>query len=138
MFYNYTSHKVDREETAIKVYDFDSDIYYFPEGLVTAITACSYVTNFGDTAINYTDYELDNNVLRFKDTITAYKLSISYYAGYITIPTALDQVLAQIMSFLWTYSDRKVFLSGNGEAILAPNDVVIPKVIRDAMAVYRV
>ena len=112
----------------------------FPQyGPLVSVTSIRYKNNSSD---DYTD--LDFSYTPVSDTIymdcilIAKFVEVVYEAGYETIPLELDKILAQICSFLWTYDDRKVMLSGTGEAILVPDEVKLPKIIRESMAIYRI
>ena len=119
--------------------DFYSDQIFLNVCPVDSITSIFYIddlTSTVDTA--YTDFKLVDNVVYLSAMLDYKCLDITYVAGYASIPAAIDQVLVQLVSFMWTFNDSKVFLSGSSEVPLVPNDVVIPKYIRESMAIYRV
>ena len=127
------------EETIEETFmNFYSDAIYPNSGPVSSITSITSYSTLEDTGTVITIYKLYNNVIYLNSETIAKFIEVEYTAGYSTIPTEIDQILIQICSFLWTYDDNKVMLSGSGEAILMPNDVIIPKHIRESMAIYRV
>ena len=94
------------------------------------------------TSEAYTDIEIDyspvNDAIYFDSLVDAKFVDVQYTAGYLTIPTEIEKILTNIVSFLWTYDDRKIVLSGNQEIALAPDDLKLPKIIRENMSIYRV
>ncbi len=118
--------------------NFSGNALYLNNTPVVSVTSINTYSEFNGTATEVTAYQLIDNVVYLSSSVDVVVLEIEYVAGYSSITASIDQILVQICSFLWTYNDRKVFLSSNGEAILEPDQVKLPKHTRDSMAIYRV
>ena len=129
----FTSETVEDE-----LVDFQSNRLYPRTGPVTSITSIEYAGTVTGDLTAYTDYKLVGHAVYLDAELTAAYLKVTYLAGYAEIPAIVDQILIQLISFLWHYDDTKVVLSGNTEVMLTPNDIVVPKHIRESMAVYRI
>jgi hypothetical protein len=95
-------------------------------------------TDASDTGSATPPFRRIDDALYFDEYFSGQTIYVTYKAGYRVIPGPVDQILAQLVSFLWNYDATKVFISGNSEGVLMPKDMEIPKHIRDNMAIYRV
>jgi len=127
------------EATHIDIFtNFDSTKAFLHSGPVVSITRVEATSTFGSTAELITEFQAINDTLFFKSNINAFKLVVEYVAGFSNIPEEIDQILIKMLSYLWKYDDNKIMISTGGEAILAPKDIQFPKVIYDAIAIYRI
>jgi len=138
IFTQYTRVNLESDIFTDKFVGFSGTVIYPHNTPITSVTTINSYPTFGADAVEITEYQILNDTIYLHSSITSAYIEVTYKAGYSTIPTEIDQVLVQIISFLWTYNDKKVFLSSNGEAILEPDEVKIPKHVRDSMAIYRI
>jgi len=84
------------------------------------------------------NYRLYYGAIYFDEIVNCKFLDISYDTGYTTIPTEIDKLLAQITDFLFNYDANKVYMASTSAIPLSPEDVNLPKVLQDSLAIYRV
>ena len=133
VFYQFTRRRIDLEEFIDTYPRFTGDVIYLYNTPVTEII--DVVASDGS---DLPSYEMFENALYFPIDIHNKFVTVTYKAGYVSIPIPLDHILTQLVSFFWNYDATKVFLSGTTEGILRPDEMEIPKHLQDNMAIYRV
>jgi hypothetical protein len=133
IFYQFTRRRIDLEEFTDTYPRFTGDVLYLYNSPSTEII--EVVASDGSELPYFERFE---DALYFARDILNKSVSVTYKAGYETIPSSIDHILTQLVSFFWNYDATKVFLSGTAEGILRPNEMEIPKHIQDNMAIYRV
>ena len=139
IFYQYTRVRLSSSAFTDNLYDFSDNCIFLYNTPVTQITS---IQSLDSSTEIYKDievgYVLIDNIVYLDSILQARFLKVNYVAGYNVIPSEIDSILVQVIDFLFNYDATKTFLSTNGELLLGPNDVVLPKVVRDNMAMYRV
>ena len=138
IFTQYTRVGLTESVVTQSLVGFEGSVIYLDCAPYVSMTSVNSFSTFNGDATSITDYQVINNIVYLNSSITTAYTELVYTAGYATIPTEIDRILVQITSFLWTFSDRKVMLSSSGEAILEPDQVKLPKVVRDNIAIYRI
>jgi len=138
IFYQFTRRQLDIVTETDYYPNFEGSVIYLYKTPVQEIIEMTMKSSSTDPGEPITGYMLVADAIYFDEPFQTKILKVTYKAGYKTLPNEVDQILAQLVSFLWNYDATKVFLSGTTEAILAPNQMEIPKHIQDNMAIYRV
>ena len=140
VFYNYTNHIIEEVDTSYTYINASTDVIYFHDGPVNSITSVQYASIFTDSLSTMppSSYNLVRDILFFDEVKSYYKLLISYNAGYANIPDDLDYVLVQMLSFYFSYNDRKVYLSSDENAILPPEKVELPRYLKEQIITYKI
>lgn len=140
LLYSYSNYVVDQVTNTKTVYDFTDSILFINEGPIQSITSIQYNTTFGETlsTLSTDYYEYNNNKIHFNEEKTFNKCVVTYVVGEDTISSELDGLLVQLVSFFFTYNDRKTYLSGDSTVPLKPEDVQLPVHLQQLIAKYRV
>ena len=139
VFYNYTNHIIEVVDTSYTYINASTDVIYL-DGPVNSITSVQYGVGFTDSlsTMDPSSYNIVRDILFFDEVKSYYKLLISYNAGYANIPDDLDYVLVQMLSFYFSYNDRKVYLSSDENAILPPEKVELPRYLKEQIITYKI
>jgi len=127
---------LDQVDTYI---DFSSDVIYTYSTPINAITSINYASTLTEAPSTLSsNYVVLDGAIYLGSLLSAKIVQVTYNSGYSVIPDEIEQILMQIVNFVWNYDNTKIFISGNGEAILTPDQVVLPKYIQDSIAIYRI
>jgi hypothetical protein len=138
MFYQNTRVSVEPTTFTDTYPRFNGNTIYLYQTPVTEIIETYMFTDVDDARSATPPFRRIDDALYFDEYFSGQTIYVTYKAGHRTIPGPIDQILAQLVSFLWNYDATKVFISGGAEGVLMPKDIEIPKHIRDNMAIYRV
>jgi len=138
LFFQHTRVTIDPITFTDTYPKFYGDSIFLYQAPVTEIVEAFMYKDVDDPGSPIPNFRRVESVLYFDTLFNGETIYITYKAGYQQIPGPIDQILAQLISFLWNYDATKVFISGNSEGVLLPKDMEIPKHIRDNMAIYRI
>jgi len=138
IFTQYTRVNLVQETTTETMMDFYGKVIYPNNTPVTSVTSINTTAEINGDETEITDYLLVNNAIYLSDSIDVTSLVLEYDAGHSTIPTEIDYILVKILSYWWKSDDQKTMISSSGEMLLEPSQIVLPKLLREAIAIYRV
>ena len=155
---NVAASDTTQDDVLTSIYESCKHFFTSVTGLLLDATSCSshYINVSGATVfyleetpvrsltsifldgVEITDYTLVDDCLIFTTAITGTSLVIEYEAGYTTIPEDIDDLLIQMLQFLYNQDGFSNYVPQANSKTLTPAKNVFPGYIKEQLDGYKI